>query len=205
MHEAESDSRPDKMARWTWRGEIRERDVAAILLVGLTLWFFLDVGPRGRISREKPELHRTDFTVYTEAGAAFFDGRDPYAVKNPRGWFYLYPPLFALMVAPLSRLGSVTQVMVWYVASVALGFGCYGEARRLWRSWTATGTRRDATWIAACAGLAVLLPSLECLQRGQIGTSPLLYALLLGYRLAALGRAGEAICWAAWSWRGPRR
>jgi Glycosyltransferase family 87 len=202
MHEAESDSRPDKTARWTWLGEIRERDVAAVLLVGLALWFYLDVGPRGRISPDKPELHRTDFTVYTEAGAAFFDGRDPYSVKNPRGWFYLYPPLFALMVAPLSLVGSVSQVMAWYVVSVALGFGCFGEARRLWRSWTAMGTRHDAPWIAACAGLAVLLPSLECLQRGQLGVA-LLYALLLGYRLVAFGGwrgqllGGVVLAWAA--------
>ena len=71
---------------------------------------------------DQPHLHQTDFTVFTEAGAAFFDGRDPYAVKNPRGWFYLYPPLFALLVSPLASLDSKSQVVVWYIISVVLAF-----------------------------------------------------------------------------------
>ena len=191
MRECQASSRP----------QVRERDVIVALLVGLTVWFFLDVGPRGRISTSQIQLHRTDFTVYTAAGAAFFDGRDPYAVTNPRGWFYLYPPLFALMVAPISGLDSVLQVMIWYIVSVALGFGCFVEARRLWRFWAPEGVKWG--WIGDCAGLAVLLPSLECLQRGQLGIA-LLYALLLGYRLFATagGWRGEllggiVLAWAA--------
>ena len=181
------------------RPRVRERDVVAAVLVGLTIWFFLDVGPRGRISSNPAQLHRTDFTVYTEAGAAFFDGRDPYSVTNPRGWFYLYPPLFALMVAPISGLDSVAQVLVWYVVSVALGFGCFVEARRLWRSWAEGGSQ--PAWIADCAGLAVMLPSLECLQRGQLGIA-LLYALLLGYRLVATagGWRGELVGGVVLAW-----
>ena len=62
---------------------------AFIVIVG---WFAVDVGPRGRVVPGRVDAHRTDFTVFTEAGKAFFDGRDPYAVTNPRGWFYLYPP-----------------------------------------------------------------------------------------------------------------
>ena len=189
MQESEPSTRP----------RVRERDVLVVLLVGLTVWFFLDVGPRGRISPNQAQLHRTDFTVYTEAGSAFFDGRDPYAVTNPRGWFYLYPPLFALMVAPISGLDSVTQVMIWYVLSVALGYGCYDEVRRLWRSWGEGGPLSG--WIGVCAGLAVLLPCLECLQRGQMGIA-MLYALLLGYRLVATagGWRGEMVGGVVLAW-----
>ncbi len=57
--------------------------------VAMIIWCFADVQRRGRVIPERPDKHRTDFTVYTEAGAAFFDGRDPYRVTNPRGWFCL--------------------------------------------------------------------------------------------------------------------
>lgn len=59
--------------RWVWI------IVVAILLV----WGFTDVRRRADLDPHNIGAHRTDFTVYTEAGAAFFDGRDPYAVTNP--------------------------------------------------------------------------------------------------------------------------
>ena len=74
---------------------MRFSEVAAILLVGFTIWGYVDIHARGTIDAANPHFHRTDFTVFTEAGSAFFDGRDPYRVTNPRGWFYLYAPLFA--------------------------------------------------------------------------------------------------------------
>ena len=52
------------------------------LVAALTIWCLVDVMPRGSINRQRINEHRTDFTVYTEAGAAFFDGRDPYQVSN---------------------------------------------------------------------------------------------------------------------------
>jgi len=107
--------------------------LATNAIVALTIYGYVVIGPRGRIEPGRTELHKTDFTVFTEAGAAFFDGRNPYRVTNPRGWHYLYPPLFALIVAPLSVLDTESQVVIWYAINVAISFGCYGEARRLWR------------------------------------------------------------------------
>jgi hypothetical protein len=170
---------------------VRSCAVAALLIVGLTVWGYADVRRRGRTDARNIESHRTDFTVFTAAGAAFFDGREPYRVTNPRGWNYLYPPLFALLVAPLARLDTQSQVVVWYVASVALGFGCVVESRRIGRLLAPArpATRpRLAAWIRGCAALAVLLPTLDCLQRGQIGIA-LLYPLLLGFRLVLGGRS----------------
>lgn len=180
-----------------WRFEIRTRHVAVAFAVGLTIFLHVDVSRRARIVTGQPHLHQTDFTVFTEAGAAFFDGRDPYAVTNPRGWFYLYPPLFALMVAPLSKLDAIAQVQAWYVISVAIGFGCFVEARRIWRIAGECGETRvmpssHSAWIGACAGLTVLLPTMECLQRGQVGLA-LLYALLLGFRLVVDGRRWTSV------------
>ncbi len=205
----------DVPERW-WAGKglgqpvrlsgMKHRDAAVLILVCLAVWFYADVANRGKVDAEHLEVHRTDFTVFTEAGAAFFDGRDPYAVKNPRGWFYLYPPIFALSVAPLARLDTVSQVFVWYVVSVALGFGCFGEARRIWRLVNAQRKAESAAlswWVACGIAGAVALPALECLQRGQLGIA-LLYGLLLGFRLVLedRGRAwtflgGVVLAWTA--------
>jgi hypothetical protein len=176
------------------------------LLAALAVWYHADVALRGRVDPLHPELHMTDFTVFTEAGAALFDGRDPYAVTNPRGWHYLYPPLFALMVAPLSVFDPVSQVFFWYVASIALGFGCAWEMRRIgqWMLANPSGSSISPSLlalIALCAGMVVLLPSLECLQRGQLGIA-LLYALLLGFRVSvtADGWKGGFLGGLALSW-----
>ena len=76
------------------------------LTAALIVWGLVDVRNRGRIDPGNLVEHRTDFTVYTEAGAACFDGRDPYGVTNARGWGYLYPPLLAILVAPLAAARS---------------------------------------------------------------------------------------------------
>jgi hypothetical protein len=141
----------------------------------------VSIGPSGRLDPGHTERHRTDFTVFTEAGAAFFDGRDPYRVANPRGWHYLYPPLFALLIAPLSIFDTESQVVVWYAVNVVLTFGCFGEGRRLYRLVCGTKARRYL-WVAGLACLTVFLPFLDCMQAGQLGIG-ILYLLMLGFRL----------------------
>ena len=84
------------------------------LALVVAVWGWVDVRRRGAVDPNDPGLHKTDFTVYTEAGAAFFDGRPPYEVTNPRGWGYLYPPPFAMLVAPLHALRPEAQVLVWF-------------------------------------------------------------------------------------------
>jgi hypothetical protein len=174
----------------------------AVLIPTLAIWGYVDVRRRGELIPGHVEFHSTDFTVYTTAGAAFFDGRDPYEVSNPRGrgWTYLYPPLFALMVAPLARLDYPSQVVVWYVISVCCAFGCFFELRYLWRfvvprdsGGTETTAYNPARVLGGCALLTVSLPALECLQRGQVVIA-LLYPLLLGLRLTWTGRSGPVWC-----------
>ena len=169
-------------------GEIRPWVLAVVVLVAATLWGYLDIGPRGRIEPGRIDQHKTDFTVFTEAGAAFFDGRNPYRVGNPRGWRYLYPPLFALLAAPLSVFDTESQVIIWYVINVGLVFACFGEARRLWRLVAGAGAEPGRSrWLVASVGLAALLPFLDCMQAGQLGIV-LLYLLMVGFRLVLQGR-----------------
>lgn len=183
-------------------GHLRaHRAVFLGLLLGLAVWCGVDVARRARVDPAHPGLHMTDFTVYTEAGRAFFDGRDPYEVSNIRGWKYLYPPLFALLVAPLAGLAPPWQAAAWFALSSVMAFGCYFECRALWRALdlqpgstrseqhSQLNADRDkwlSRWIARGALLAVLFPALNCLQRGQMGIA-LVYMLLLGLRLALLG------------------
>ncbi len=155
--------------------------------LALAVWGLVDVQRRGVVDLARPDLHMTDFTVYTEAGAAFFDGREPYRVANIRGWTYLYPPLFALCMAPLHALHPQLQVAVWFVISAALCFGCYFECRKLVAAATAGGLHGLPAWLLPLALAAVLFPALNCLQRGQIGVAKL-YPLLVGFRLVARGQ-----------------
>ncbi|MBS0267159.1 MAG: DUF2029 domain-containing protein [Planctomycetes bacterium] len=159
------------------------------LVIALAIWCSVDVARRAVIDPTRPWLHMTDFSVYTEAGAAFFDGRAPYDVQNIRGWKYVYPPLFALLVSPLSRFSSPIQASVWFGISALLCFGIYFECRRLLAAVVTDSPRaqRLALWCGLAAGVTALFPALNCLQRGQVGVA-LLYPLLWGTRLLISGR-----------------
>jgi hypothetical protein len=173
--------------------------VVAILLV----WGFTDVRRRADLDPHNIGAHRTDFTVYTEAGAAFFDGRDPYAVTNPRGWHYLYPPLFALLVAPLHALPTDWQGVTWFLLSLLMAAGCLSECRKIvQRIQEAFKGRHPADrhnlpgWLVVATAAAVLFPFLNTLQRGQVGIA-VLWPLLLGFRVIS---EAQARFW--WFWGG---
>jgi len=167
--------------------------VAAAMLLA---WGVFSIAPRARLDPRHPDLHMTDFTVFTTASAALLVGNDPYAATSPRGWPYLYPPFFALLVAPLRQLPTHIQALCWFVINAGLLFGCLYEARRIgliiWQEalaadpsqnepCSAPGWRRPPGWIGILAFLAALLPALDCLQAGQTGHA-ILYPLLVGLR-----------------------
>ncbi len=196
----------DSPPRYRPAADIRRHwAVFAGLVVGLAIWCLVDVSRRAAIDPAKPWLHMTDLTVYTEAGAAFFDGREPYEVSNIRGWKYLYPPLFALLMAPLHHVSPPLQAAVWFGLSALMGIGCYFECRRIFDAALQSHSPRETTnpdapsrasraaaYLFASALAATAFPALNCLQRGQMGVA-LLYFLLLGFRLTLLGRSG-------WQW-----
>jgi hypothetical protein len=167
----------------------------AVLCLVLVIWGLTDVRQRAHFdpvlaaeNRDVIAEHRTDLTVFTEAGAAFFDERDPYEVTNPRGWMYLYPPLFAILMAPLHALPPQWQGVVWYFLSLAMAWGCYRETVRLLRhanikEWVGGGenSAKNLWRIQTAAGIAILFPTLDCLQRGQVGIL-IFYLVLLGLR-----------------------
>ena len=166
------------------------------LLLALTIWGFVDVRRRGYFLPESPQKHKTDLTVYTEAGAAFFDGRPPYEVCNPRGWTYVYPPMFAILLAPLHALPMQDQSIVWFFLCLAMCWGIYRESARIVAMLHESDDDRPRHYGACgllCLALgtitaaSVALPTLNCLQRGQVSIM-IAYLLLLGLRLILCGR-----------------
>jgi hypothetical protein len=172
-----------------WRHIRQHWAVFAGLALTLTIWCAVDVRRRAVVDPARPYLHMTDFTVYTEAGAAFLDGRPPYEVTNLRGWKYLYPPLFALLVSPLSALSAPWQATLWFAVSLLLCLGSYFECRRLLAGVLAVQPAPNGLVVrlGMIAGAAAVFPVLNCLQRGQIGVI-LIYPLLVGLRLVLLGQ-----------------
>ncbi len=182
--EADASPPPGAPSRWQWLWPTRRRTVLVLALL-MAGWGWVDVRQRGAVDPNVP-IHKTDFTVYTEAGAAFFDGRDPYSVTNPRGWGYLYPPLFAMLVAPLHHLEPPMQVLAWFAISTLLAWGCYREAVRSARLLFPQGDPSGIfgplpPWIGYLAVAAVVLPALNCLQRGQVSVLKI-YLLMVGFR-----------------------
>jgi hypothetical protein len=180
------------MARLTYSSAIRRNFLyfsLAAIVVAIVVWGLTDVRMRARIDPKHPTFHRTDFTVYTEAGAAMFDGRDPYEVSNPRGWKYVYPPFFAIMVAPFHAVDPQLQVLVWFAISLCMCWGCYRECVQIASIMSPDEPSQGVfgpipLWVGYAALVAAILPVLNCLQRGQVGVA-LLYFLLLGFRLLA--------------------
>ncbi len=105
---------------------------------------------------------------------------------------YLYPPLFAILISPLHFLPPQWQGMVWYFLSLAMVWRCCREAARLlhhakMEEWIGGGdSAKTLRRIQIAAGIAVLIPTLDCLQRGQVGIL-ILYLMLLGLRLVTEG------------------
>jgi hypothetical protein len=74
----------------------------------------------------------TDFRAYLEAAEALRAGHDPYAGVHP----YLYPPLLAVVLVPLTFLPSAAAAWVWAAGSAAAlaasaGFVARGSPRVL--------------------------------------------------------------------------
>jgi len=170
------------------------------LTLALAVWCGVDVMNRARIDPAHPELHMTDVTVYTEAAVALSEGRDCYDpdVQNIRGWKYLYPPLFAILVSPIARFAPEWQAVAWFWVSVLLAWGCYVELRWLLDVVRKARDREEdpipESWFLWVGAATVALPTLNCLQRGQVGLF-LLYPLLAGLRLVLDDSSRERWFW----------
>jgi Glycosyltransferase family 87 len=65
-------------------------------------------------------IERTDFTVYRAAGRAVLEGADIYQAHNSRGWAYVYPPPFAIVMAPFAKMSVFWGALIWYIISISM-------------------------------------------------------------------------------------
>lgn len=164
--------------------------VALILIVVLGVSTVYRAGPYtigGR--RWGSRVHRCDFTVDTAAGQAVWNGTDIYQAHNIRGWYYIYPPLFAILMVPFGLIPTFWAAIAWYVLSALLvAWTVKMCAVLVSDALTFDG---DPLWLYALPPLLVLFPLMSALARGQ--TSPVLLWLVT---------AGLFYSWKRQDWRG---
>ena len=106
------------------------------------LWFLVLAGSAVaawvRYDFVMAHAHPVDFSIFVRAARYAADGRSPYLVTTPSPG-YVYTPLLAILLAPLSHLSSLTVLRVWTIASLAsvglaAGFMTRVESEGL-RSW----------------------------------------------------------------------
>lgn len=131
------------------------------------------------------KVHRCDLSVFVAAGRAVLKGTDIYESQNARGWYYVYPPPFALLMTPFAVIPLIWASMVWYIlsvlfiaGSVRLSLEMLGEAKL---------RPDDLLWLAFLPSALVLWLLISALQHGQ--TTPLVLWLVMV--ALAYGRSGR--------------
>jgi hypothetical protein len=148
-----------------------------------------------------------DFGCYARAAWAVRTGGDPYEVTDDTGWHYNYPPLFAILLAPLANAppGADTGGMlpwawvagIWYVLNIlCLALAVHWLAGALERTSALSGLRGQPAgarswWLLRVVPVLVcVVPIGHTLMRGQANL--VLLALLCGMAAGLLH--GQRYC-----------
>jgi hypothetical protein len=117
-----------------------------ILLFAFFAWITLfRAGPYGAPGhRWGSPAHRTDFTVYRDAAGAVLHGQDPYIIRNVRGWAYVYPPPYSIVMIPFALLPLPVSVLAWYFVCAGLTISAVTMSGRL----AATGVTSERKRLA---------------------------------------------------------
>jgi alpha-1,2-mannosyltransferase len=192
-----------ELARWEWLG-----------LVGIVLVAVL-FGTVVEFRSAFMKRRMTDLGAYLRAGWAVRQGTDLYATCDDSGWHYNYPPLFAILMAPLAdppawedHTGMVPypiSVAVWYVLSlVCLALAVHWLADALEETTLGPQAKsepvgRQRWWALRLLPIAICLPAIgSTLSKGQVN---LLILAFLCAMIAALlrGRSWRAGWWLSWA------
>ena len=140
----------------------------------------------------------SDFITYRAAGWAVLTGSDIYKVQNPRGWPYVYPPPFAILMTPFAEMSAFTASVIWYLFSVILVVSSVQMSVTMVRS--ALGRfGRNPFWLYALPFAMVLLWVGQGAVEGQ-ATILTLWLLMLALYRSQRGRdiaGGTALACAA--------
>jgi Glycosyltransferase family 87 len=107
-----------------------------------------------------------DFSVFYQGADAVLSGNSPYQLDLPEGWLgYVYPPLLAWLMTPLTLLSVPVAVSVWAALSVLFVVAAlWNLGVRDWRCYPVAllwPFNRDAIEFGAIEGLLVLAVSLS--------------------------------------------
>jgi magnesium-transporting ATPase (P-type) len=97
----------------------------------------------------------SDFMTYRAAGWAVLTGSDIYEAQNSRGWPYVYPPPFAILMTPFAEMSAFTGSIIWYVLSVTLVVSSVQICVTMVRALGRFG--RDPFWLYVLSFVMVLL------------------------------------------------
>ncbi|MCX6032213.1 MAG: glycosyltransferase family 87 protein [Chloroflexi bacterium] len=173
------------------------------IALAVTLWSLYRFGARG-LDFFRTGLPQGDFTIYYDAAKGLRLGQPLYnweaARQEPMGPVYKYPPLFAMLLAPITTYPARTAAAAWYLLSLAL-LGLI-LAGLIWRfrsdllreSVMPAPSRRPSKLLSVYAFLLIIgflnfQPAWESLARGQMDA--LILAALVGALLLMRREAGE--------------
>ena len=159
----------------------KKQRVGLWLLLLLSITFGVWVELRGALQHTR----KTDVGVYFRAAWAVRTGNDLYSVVDNRGWHYIYPPFFAILMSPLadppsgmSRVGYMAydvSLGIWYIVTLAMGVGgAHILAKALEETSSDPSVRNQPLfcqrWVALrILPLLILLPAIgRGLMRGQV-------------------------------------
>jgi hypothetical protein len=134
------------------------------LLIGTTLLVALGLG-YVTVSRATKAFKRTDLTCYLVAAESVLrGGADLYRVTNERGWNYNYPPLFAIVMVPFTKVSLFWASLGWYVISL----GLLAWALRMCVAMLPGGPSDNNRWLLyALPPVLMGWPVISALMRGQ--------------------------------------
>jgi hypothetical protein len=133
-------------------------------------------------------IHRCDLSVFVSAGRAALNGTDIYEARNMRGWRYVYPPPFALLMMPFAIIPLIWASIIWYLLSVT---AIVVSVRLTWALLATVHCHSgNLRWFALLPSALVLWLLISALQHGQ--TTPLVLWLLM--TALACERSGRNVC-----------
>ncbi|HOW87470.1 MAG TPA: glycosyltransferase family 87 protein [Candidatus Omnitrophota bacterium] len=152
---------------------LRRKWLGILLVASLALGVGISTFYRGAISPKQ----RTDLTVFLIAGEMVAEGRADhiYGIENIRHWHYVYPPILAILLAPISQWPLGVNVALAYLLSLACLAGTIMLSLRFKEN------AKPKPWQIVLAMLFCLPLLLNTLTRGQLGTISLFFAAWIFY------------------------
>ena len=144
-----------------------------LLILGFVWGVGISTFYRGAISPHQ----RTDLTVYLIAGEMVAEGRanHMYGIENIRHWHYVYPPILAILLSPVSKWPLGATVPLAYLLSLACLAGTIILSRRF------PEDAKPAPWQIVLAMFFCMPMLMNTLTRGQFGIISLFFGAVVFY------------------------